>query len=143
MRRGRVRLAGVADRLEEEPRGRHGEPGHALVALDEEARDVALAHPARADLEEDPDDAPDHLPEEVRGGDPDEDEAVRLGRRGDAGRLDDDDGRVVPLRVLAEAREVVPAREEPRLGDRRSVPYKTFATTPPAGTQTGSISASR
>lgn len=36
-----------------------------------------------------------------------------------------------------------PAREEPRLGDRRSVPYKTFATTPPAGTQTGSISASR
>ena len=98
-------------------------------------------HPAGADLDEDADDAPDHLPEEVRGGDPHENEAVGFGRRRHLDALDDDDRRVVPLRVLAVALEVVPPREEPggalHGADVERVPHPVDEGLPEAGAPAG------
>ena len=76
----------------------------------------ATREAARADLDERPRQAADHLPEEVRRADPEEEEVGRLGRRLEAREPHLDESRIVSLGVLAEAAEVVPAGEEVRGG---------------------------
>ncbi len=80
----------------------------------------ATREPARADLDERPRQPADHLPEEVRPADAEEEEVGRLGRRLEARERDLDERRVVALGVLAEAPEVVAAREKVGRGLHRA-----------------------
>jgi hypothetical protein len=104
----------VKDRLEEEARRRGGPAGRLPRAGGEEPGDALRAEAPRSDLYERSDEAPDHPPEEVRRGDPEEDQVGSGWRRLHARPRDLDGGRVVAVGVLAEAPEIVAAREARR-----------------------------
>src|SRR5262245_43964332 len=111
---GKRRVAGVRHALEEKARrgsrpfggGDATQPGAA-----DERFEIALGELARADAHEAADEAADHLPEEVRRGEADENERAVAGN---FGALDEHARRSLVLRSLAEVREVVHPREAGR-----------------------------